>query len=134
MGVVVGAALCPFLGWLAVSCVSAQRVSREFVLAMQTGHSEEARALAGEALQRSFGPANDDPARTLRLLRLVPSPDVGVVQFGLRGDAIGVPFGCFDGQLADGKRYWIVAEKRGGPWKIVDVRSDAMPSSCEGSE
>lgn len=130
---VLAVGLLIFLGWLVQSCREARAVSRKFVSAAREGRVEEARALASPELEQGlFG--NGTAARTFALLRTAKNDELGVVQSGFGGTWPLIPFACFDGALGDGKAFWVVARKGADGYRVVELRSDRKPTSCEGGD
>lgn len=129
--ILVGIALAVFFGWLFESCRAARATCAAFVAAVREDRLVDARTLVSPELEPSLeGSPDTEPARVLRRIRASKGSDLGTVQSGFKNDGF-VPFACFDGG-DETTRFWIVAAKDGGTWRVVDLRA-VMPTICEGS-
>jgi hypothetical protein len=129
--ILAGVGLAVVSGWLFASCRAARATCVTFVAAVREGRIADARALASPELEPSLdGSPDTEPARALRRIRAAEDGDLGVVQSGFRNEGF-VPFSCFDGG-DEATRFWIVAAKDGGTWRVIELRTE-MPAFCEGS-
>ncbi len=125
-----GVALVAFLGWLFELEREARAASVAFVAAVREDRVAEARALVTPELEPALeGSPDTEPGRAVRRM-LASKGDLGIVQSGFESEGF-VPFSCFDGG-DETTRFWIVATKAGGTWRVVDLRT-VMPAKCEGS-
>jgi hypothetical protein len=129
--ILAGIALAGFCGWLFESCRAARATCVAFVAAVREGRVGDARALVSPELERSLEASPDtEVGRVLGRIRAPKGGDLGIVQTGFKNDGF-VPFSCFDGG-DEATRFWIVAAKVEGTWRVVELRA-VMPAICEGS-
>jgi hypothetical protein len=113
-------------GWLLQSCSAARDTSKRFVTAVRERRMDDAWALATPDVRTTS-------SRVVESLQAAREIDLSLQQSGF-GDTPAHPFSCFRGTLADDKPFWIVARKLPEGWRVTELRSDAMPESCAGSE